>query len=265
MKKNMEPVNDSVLPLVDEVPGCYYIWHTKAEFRHKMHTHNKGQLTYFQGGSAFLHTNDKSYFLPARHYVWVPPGMPHYLEQRDTAYSVRNLYFPALLLKKQPFFDKLGIYPASNLIYELLLYTENWIGNIHKGAPGYDLLTAIKSLLPEVSKQPLPIALPTTDNLKLRPVLRYLHENISEKLSMPELAPQFGFSERSLYRLFRTEMDISFLQYLKMLRVIKGIEMLLKADQNISEIAFKTGYESISAFSNTFQQIVGMRPSEFKL
>lgn len=227
--------------------------------------HTKAQLTYFQGGSAFLHTIDKSYFLPARHYVWVPPGLPHYLEQRDVANTVRNIYFPRIALNKHAFFHQLGIYPAGNLIYEMLLYSETWTGNIYKGKPGYDFMAALKTTLSEVSKQPLPVALPTTDNLKLRPVLRYLHENIADKFSMPEIATRFGFSERSLYRLFRTELDISFLQYLKMLRVIKGIEMLLKADENITEIAFKTGYESISAFSNTFQQIVGMRPSEFKL
>jgi len=41
--------------------------------------------------------------------------------------------------------------------------------------------------------------------------------------------------------------------------------MMMNKDMSISEIAFATGYDSISAFSNAFFTIVGKRPSEFKL
>ena len=39
--------------------------------------------------------------------------------------------------------------------------------------------------------------------------------------------------------------------------------MLLSGDKNISEVAYAVGYSTIAAFSNSFQQSVNRRPSEF--
>jgi AraC-like DNA-binding protein len=49
-----------------------------------------------------------------------------------------------------------------------------------------------------------------------------------------------------------------------MLRMIKAMELLMGSEKNISEVAYEVGYSSIAAFSNTFQQLVNMRPSEFQ-
>lgn len=73
------------------------------------------------------------------------------------------------------------------------------------------------------------------------------------------------YSVRSLTRLFKTHLDLSFLQYLKMLRMVKAMELLMETNKNVSEVAFEVGYSSIAAFSNTFQQLVNIRPSDFQL
>jgi len=87
--------------------------------------------------------------------------------------------------------------------------------------------------------------------------------HVDEPLTLSSVSRQFGFSERTLSRLFQATMDISFLQYLKQLRVVKAVSMMLQKDVTLSEIAYKTGYNSLSAFSNAFYQITNKRPSEF--
>jgi transcriptional regulator GlxA family with amidase domain len=58
-------------------------------------------------------------------------------------------------------------------------------------------------------------------------------------------------------------MKISFLQYFKLLRMVKAIEMMLQTNKSMSEIAYTLGYNNVSAFSNIFYQLTRTRPSEF--
>jgi transcriptional regulator GlxA family with amidase domain len=121
----------------------------------------------------------------------------------------------------------------------------------------------LKLVLPRISHHPLPLALPTTEDPRLVPVLRYLYEHIGELLELNALARQLGFSPRSLSRLFQECLSISFGQYLKLRRMMAAMELLLQTKQTVTEIAYAVGYNSLASFSNTFYKIVGRRPSDF--
>ena len=71
-------------------------------------------------------------------------------------------------------------------------------------------------------------------------------------------------SVRSITRLFRAELHITLIQYLKMLRINRVMELVEATDLNMTEIAYEIGYSNISVFSNTFRQLSNMRPTEFK-
>lgn len=47
--------------------------------------------------------------------------------------------------------------------------------------------------------------------------------------------------------------------------MVKAVEMMLQTELTLSEIAYRTGYQSIAAFSNTFYQLTNVRPSQFAL
>lgn len=253
-----------LLTAVEEIPAAAFIWHEKEEHNLPYHRHNKGQLMYIDGGAAFLYTRDQTYFLPARHYMWVPAGVEHYFEHRYPTNYIRTIYFflnPGE--QADPFYNKTGIYPVNNLLLEMIMYTAKWDGNILPGTKPFQFLTTLKQLLPEISIQPLPITIPTSNHERIRPILIYIQTHLHEPLSLESVGHTFGFSERTLTRMFRAAMDISFFQYLKLARIIRAMELLLQTDKTISEIAYDTGYNSISAFSNTFQKLVGQRPSAF--
>lgn len=178
---------------------------------------------------------------------------------------MRNIYFDTNTDEENPFYEQIGIYPVNNLLLEMFLFSERWNGNIVPQTKEYDFLNTLKNILPVVSEHPLPIALPTTDNQRLRPVLKHIVEGLADDgMSLESVGKATGFSERTLSRLFQSALDTSFFQYLKLARMIKAMEKLLESDATISEIAYQVGYNSISSFSNTFYKMVGKRPSEFK-
>lgn len=251
------------LQAVDAQPDALYVAHQQPE-NFPVHQHAKGQLTYIEGGVAVLFTEGKSHFIPARHYVWVPAHTGHQFVHRTPATVARTIFVGIKEKFDQPFFRQVGIYPVNQLLLEMLVFTEKWPGNALPGTLAYRFLEVLILLLPEISIHPLPLALPTTQHKRLLPVLRYIHAHIGEVLSLEETGREFGFSGRTLNRLFRSAMDISFFQYVKMARMIKAMELLLQTDKSIREIAYDTGYNSLSAFSNTFFELTNKRPTAFQ-
>jgi AraC-like DNA-binding protein len=52
-------------------------------------------------------------------------------------------------------------------------------------------------------------------------------------------------------------------RFLRAIRITKALELMAENKYTVSEIAMAVGYTSLSAFSNIFDRIVGVRPSEF--
>ncbi|MBE9462292.1 helix-turn-helix domain-containing protein [Dyadobacter subterraneus] len=249
---------------IDLNPESSYVLHDRMENLFPYHAHQKGQLTYVEGGIAYLNTKDKAYFLPARHFIWIPPGLEHFVQQKNRSSVVRNLYFNMADNQVESFYDRMGIYPANNLLLEMLLFTENWSGEIIVDTFENQFLTTIKNLLPKISKHPLPIILPTTNHEKMQPIINYIQDNLEAPLHLDVISKEFGMSPRTFSRLFQSTLETSFLQYLKLSRMIRAMEQLLQTNKTISEIAYETGYNSIATFSNTFYGLVNVRPSEFQ-
>lgn len=248
---------------IEHNPKGIYSVHERLERQLPFHSHHKGQLTYVDGGMAYIYTANKVYYIPARHYIWIPQGFEHYLKVRNPATITRNMYFYTFDDHADPFYQKMGIFPVNTLLYEMLVYAERWSGHIEKKDPGYNFMSAIKNILPQLSTTAFPIALPTTMDEKLRPVILYLAQNYADEITLESVSGRFNIGERTLSRLFQSTMSITFLQYLKLLRVVRAIEMILNGDRTTTEIAYLTGYKSVAAFSKAFYQLTNIRPSDF--
>ena len=255
----------SFLEKIDQFPRSTYIYHSNMEVRLAMHSHTKHQLTYIEGGVAYLQTKENSYFLPARHFVWIPAGLDHFIELRTSITMMRNIYIPPAALAPNIFHSKMGIYPVSNLILEMISFTEHWSENItKKESEKYLYMKTLGNVIASANKTALAVVLPTTTNIRLRPILRHIYFNVDQTLQLQDIAKTFSLSSRSLSRLFRENLDISFLQYVKLTRIILSMEKLLQTDLSVSEIAYASGYNSLATFSNTFYEIAKVRPSDFR-
>jgi transcriptional regulator GlxA family with amidase domain len=150
-------------------------------------------------------------------------------------------------------------------LIQMISYTERWDGrHVSRKDENFEFLVAIKKILPDLNNKALPIMLPTTDNEQMQRIIKYLEKNIGERLTIKTVSSHFNISERTLSRLFQSTMQISFLQYLKTIRMVKAIEMILKTQRPISDIAYEVGYVTISSFSDAFQEFTHARPTDFR-
>lgn len=253
------------LPEIDKQNESVFVMHEKSEKLIPLHAHSKGQLSYVEGGIAYITIDFRTYVIPARHFFWVPHGMEHVLRIGYSATVLRSLYFYAHDDTINPFYNKLGIYPASELLIQMINYTEQWDGrHISAKDENYEFLVALKKILPQLDSKALPIILPTTDNEQMQKIIKYLEKNIGERLTIKSVSNRFNISERSMSRLFQATLQISFLQFLKTIRMIKAIELILKTRQPISDIAYTVGYVTLSSFSDAFQEFTHSRPTDFR-
>lgn len=253
------------LPEIDKQPNAVFVMHEKSEKLIPLHKHTKGQLSYVEGGIAYVTIDYKTYVVPAHHYLWIPHGIQHVLRVGYSATVLRSLFFYAHDDKENSFYGKLGIYPASELLIQMINHTECWDGrNINKKDKNFEFLVALKNILPQLSNQSVPIILPVTEDERMLKIIKYLEKNIAETITLKEVSTKFNMSERSMSRLFQSNLHISFLQYLKTIRMIKALEMILKTNKSLSEISFCVGYDTLGAFSNTFHSFTHSRPSDLR-
>jgi AraC-like DNA-binding protein len=226
------------------------------------HKHEKDQMLYTEGGIVYVTTESKTYYLPARHFIWIPAGVSHSIHPNSEKVMMRNLYFPT---KKNDdtFYTIEGIYPINDLLLQMMLFTNKWNGNLKKKSRNYAIANAIKAILPEICETNLPLSLPFPKDKRLKQIIEYLDNNLEETLIFSTISKKFGFGERTLYRLFIKELGMSFIQYLTIRRIIKSIELLLDKKLTINEVANAVGYNSVPTFSNTFFKILNQRPSDY--
>lgn len=95
-------------------------------------------------------------------------------------------------------------------------------------------------------------------------VVQYIRSNYAERLSIPDIAERFGFSQRQLERRFAETFRASPSQYLVRLRVLIASERLRHSDEPISDIAIDCGFYDHSSFIRHFKRTLGVTPLAYR-
>ncbi|NJB70255.1 AraC-like DNA-binding protein [Saonia flava] len=82
-------------------------------------------------------------------------------------------------------------------------------------------------------------------------------------LSAEGLSKHLGYSKSQLYRKMIANTGTSPNTFIKEYRLGKALNLLNKQADNISEVAFKTGFNSPAYFSKCFQETYGILPSKY--
>ncbi len=263
MKLNKANIERYYITDIDVFPKSIYCYHdVMGELLISNHKHDKAQLIYTEGGIIHIETEDNIYYIPPRHLMWIPAGVFHSIRTNTEKAIMRNLYFP-VEDNELLFYKKEGIYLANDLLLNLLLFTDKWRADIHIEDKNYSVLLAIKALLPDICENSVPLSLPFPKNERLKKVIIYMSNHLEEQISYKKLSKKFGYSERTLNRLFQKETGMSFIKYFTIQKMLRAIELLLENKYTITEIAYAVGYSSAPTFSNTFYKLLGQRPSDY--
>jgi transcriptional regulator GlxA family with amidase domain len=79
--------------------------------------------------------------------------------------------------------------------------------------------------------------------------------NVEKPLALPQLAKSAGMTQRSLARLFETELMMSPGRYYLNIRLARARELTLQSGLSATEVALRCGFSSASAFSRACRRL----------
>lgn len=102
------------------------------------------------------------------------------------------------------------------------------------------------------------------EDKKLSFIINYIQMHYMEKIRLSDIAPKLFTSVSALSRFFAKSTGISFVDYLKEVRIQKITERLIYSDDPITKIAVENGFSSPSIMNKVFSDNYGMTPSSYR-
>jgi len=93
---------------------------------------------------------------------------------------------------------------------------------------------------------------------------RYVREHFAEPLSLGQVAAEVGLGRERLSRLFHESLGVTFSDYLNRARLDHCRERLQGSSLTVAEIAFESGFQSLSQFNRRFKAAEGVSPREYR-
>lgn len=101
------------------------------------------------------------------------------------------------------------------------------------------------------------------NDLLFAEVEEYLKKNYKD-VTLKELAIKFHFQEDYFTRLIKKHTGITYLEFLRKIRISKAEELLLNSHMSVSSIIEFVGYENRHHFYNIFFNIYKMTPEQYR-
>ncbi|WP_432797966.1 AraC family transcriptional regulator [Poriferisphaera sp. WC338] len=130
----------------------------------------------------------------------------------------------------------------------------------------------IQQILRQIQQQIKPTADKTEDvrsaavpNLSLfESVARYLLDNMEEPISVDDVAECLAMSNSHLRERFRKQYGMSIGHYIRQVKMHHAMRLLSTTDLSVAQIASRTGFQSVYAFSRSFKRETEKSPRQFR-
>lgn len=277
-----DPVWNSKRQILSEqrlnIPGVQTIGRTMSENNIaplSPHVHKDcNEIVYVVSGSQQYSIKGENYVVHGNQLFIAPPSIPH--SSGDKPHGRYDIYMIKLyseyksgflgmsetygkLLHSAIFSVKdLIISPAENLKHKFdkmfyHLSQNDLLDNLQGKIILQELLLDICMSIKEENKA----VSPTVSS-----AINYIATNITEEISLEDLAMYSGLSLSRFKQRFRDEMGISPREYVNVKKVEKAKE-LLASGKNITDTAFELSFSSSNYFSVVFKKVTGMSPKEY--
>ncbi|MDT4761092.1 response regulator [Sphaerochaeta sp. PS] len=83
-------------------------------------------------------------------------------------------------------------------------------------------------------------------------------------ISLREVSDHVQVTTQHLSRLFKSALNVTFVEYLTILRVQKAVELMKDSEKKIYEVAEEVGYSSQHYFCTAFKRVLHLSPQEYR-
>jgi AraC-like DNA-binding protein len=223
------------------------------------HQHPWTQLTYCASGLMQVTISENgletTFIVPPSRALWIAPGVQHTVTVLEAAeFRTVDLNASATPVGWQG----CRVIVVTKLLRELIHALET-------STPGPRDEALMALTLDEITRADIQaLGVPLPRDKRLRALCEAVLRAPGERATLAEWAVDVGASERTVARLFRTELSTSYQQWRQQAILAHALPMLARGTP-ISQVAFASGYASDSAFSAMFKAALGQPPSFFQV
>ncbi len=217
------------------------------------HVHREHQIHYAGRGVLTVTTDAGTWVAPGNRALWVPAGTAH----SHRAHGRLDLHTIGLPASVNPLgLDAPAALTVGPLLRELVLaYTRE-----DEPVAGAERRRMRAVLLDQLRASPQqPVHLPMPSDPRLAAVCALLQRDPADGRSLAGFGAAAGAGERTLSRLFRDELGMTFPQWRTQLRLYHAL-VLLSEGMPVTAVAARCGWSSPSAFIDVFRRAFGRTP-----
>lgn len=261
-------------------------WREEPAFAFNWHYHPEFELTYIHRGSGSRLVGDQIEAFHDGDLVLLGPNLPHTWatdEKKSWAgdASAMVIQFNPVVLG-----DALLQLPELAAVQQLLEKAGRGIA-FHSSladeagqklaqltnANGIERLSRLLLILHELGTSEMmrqlasPLYVPNSrrdDQQRIDRVFRFLHHYFAEQISLADLAAEVHMTETSFCRFFKKMAGRPYTDYLNDLRVNRACQLLVEGEESMPNIAYTSGFNSMTHFNRMFLKKKNMTPGEWR-
>ncbi|MBO5815835.1 MAG: helix-turn-helix domain-containing protein [Bacteroidales bacterium] len=277
----MNEIQQEIVPITQD--DLFVIMnHPNAKFDYPIHCHPEYEINLVMNTSGTRVVGDYEEAFDGLDIVMTGPYVPHVWKSELVTNHVITIQFSSDLLSFQMISKRLFM-PIRQLLIDstqgLHFYgtdAERIKDEIMELTRMQGFQTATKflnilNLLAAASRRKLVSNMYESENLvnssksrRISKACKYIEENISQKISLAEVAALVNMSESAFSHFFKKKTGISFITYVNNLRVAKACDLLASTSLSASEICYDCGFNNKSNFIRIFTKRKNMTPIEYR-
>lgn len=267
------------LSYTSEAAFYFHYWGKISDHKtHPLHKHSFFECCYVTNGEGIYIENDRSYPLYPGDCFLSRPGIWHRIESTNgiglvwVAFSmVEELSSSQYtgkyrrLLSTDRIWINSGTPSLTAAIWQMLIKIEQAEGidsHLLKHIVFSLILSFFQSFLDEMEYKK-PYSKPN-ESVTMRKAKLFIHDNIALRIKFKDLAEYLHISERQLSRLFKDELEESFSDYYRRVKIQTATALMQSTDLSLEQISMDAGFYSIHHFSKAFKQHTGTPPGVWR-
>jgi len=249
--------------------------HMAADSEVLPHQHPWAQLSFCSAGAVRLTAAEGTYLVPPSRALWIPPGVEHAVTGLEEV-DLLTLYFhqprgqcgPGVARAEQAAWRRCRVLAVSPLLSAVVDQMDGR-GDDPAAPAALDaaalrrerlLARVVQDELRRAAPVQLGVALP--QDKRLRALCEAVLDDPGRHRTLDDWSADRGASARTLARLFREQLGVSFGQWRQQVFLARAVA-LAAGGLPMARIAAELGYGSASAFTAMVTRTVGQPPSRF--
>ena len=256
------------------------IWFSDIPWRYENHNHSAVEILLTMEGVVTYYVDDVAYPVRKGEVLIVPPDTPHSLIMEEGSSRYLFLFEPdAVMLMRdvkslatyfnKPFHLRDGS-EAHVRIRELLLRIREAYEKqeLMWNAVCYSSILRIYATLGQ--RYMSGIRPRTEDTLRnmdsevITAAITYINNHYREELSLEDVAQFAGFSRYYFSRSFKRQTGYSFKDYLCQKRLQVAMDLLIRTNRPMRDVAIDSGFGSVATFNRVFREKKGCTPTQYR-